>query len=68
MCGRAFDGRFLWIWPQSQIAVMGAEQAANTLADVKIRQRQRQGHALDAEHHFQVEAVLLKIGSGSLRS
>ena len=49
MCGRAFDGRFLWIWPQSQIAVMGAEQAANTLADVKIRQLQRQGNALDAE-------------------
>jgi 3-methylcrotonyl-CoA carboxylase beta subunit len=49
MCGRAFDGRFLWMWPQSQIAVMGAEQAANTLADVKIRQLQRQGHELNAE-------------------
>ena len=49
MCGRAFDGRFLWMWPQSQIAVMGAEQAANTLADVKIRQLQRKGHELDAE-------------------
>jgi 3-methylcrotonyl-CoA carboxylase beta subunit len=49
MCGRAFDGRFLWMWPQSQIAVMGAEQAANTLADVKIRQLQREGHELDAE-------------------
>ena len=48
MCGRAFDGRFLWMWPQSQIAVMGAEQAANTLADVKIRQLQRQGHELSA--------------------
>jgi 3-methylcrotonyl-CoA carboxylase beta subunit len=49
MCGRAFDGRFLWMWPQSQIAVMGAEQAANTLADVKIRQLQRQGNELGAE-------------------
>ena len=49
MCGRAFDGRFLWMWPQSQIAVMGAEQAANTLADVKIRQLQRKGNELDAE-------------------
>jgi 3-methylcrotonyl-CoA carboxylase beta subunit len=46
MCGRAFDGRFLWMWPQAQIAVMGAEQAANTLAEVKVRQLQRQGHAL----------------------
>ena len=49
MCGRAFDGRFLWMWPQSQIAVMGAEQAANTLADVKIRQLQRKGYELGAE-------------------
>ena len=49
MCGRAFDGRFLWMWPQSQIAVMGAEQAANTLADVKIRQLQRQGQVLGEE-------------------
>ncbi|MES2974111.1 MAG: carboxyl transferase domain-containing protein [Pseudomonadota bacterium] len=49
MCGRAFDGRFLWMWPQSQIAVMGAEQAANTLADVKIRQLERQGNKLSAE-------------------
>jgi len=46
MCGRAFDGRFLWMWPQSQIAVMGAEQAANTLADVKVRQLQRKGEHL----------------------
>jgi len=46
MCGRAFDGRFLWMWPQSEIAVMGAEQAANTLADVKIRQLQRHGEHL----------------------
>src|SRR6516164_4631997 len=38
MSGRAFDPRFLFMWPQSQISVMGAEQAANTLADVKIRQ------------------------------
>ena len=46
MCGRAYDGRFLWMWPQSQIAVMGAEQAANTLAEVKIRQLERHGQQL----------------------
>ena len=32
MSGRAFDPRFLFMWPQSQISVMGAEQAANVLA------------------------------------
>ncbi|MBA4286747.1 MAG: methylcrotonoyl-CoA carboxylase [Xanthomonadaceae bacterium] len=46
MSGRAFDSRFLFGWPQSQISVMGAEQAANTLAEVKIRQLARQGREL----------------------
>src|SRR5882672_5832502 len=46
MSGRAFDSRFLFSWPQSQISVMGAEQAANVLADVKIRQVGRQGKKL----------------------
>jgi 3-methylcrotonyl-CoA carboxylase beta subunit len=48
MCGRAFDGRFLWMWPQAKIAVMGAEQAANTLVEVKVCQLQRNGHELSA--------------------
>ena len=49
MSGRAFDSRFLFSWPQSQISVMGAEQAANTLADVKIRQLARHGKQLTAD-------------------
>jgi 3-methylcrotonyl-CoA carboxylase beta subunit len=48
MSGRAFDPRFLFMWPQSQISVMGAEQASNVLADIKIRQLARQGEVLDA--------------------
>ena len=48
MSGRAFDPRFLFMWPQSQISVMGAEQASNVLADIKIRQLARQGETLDA--------------------
>jgi 3-methylcrotonyl-CoA carboxylase beta subunit len=35
MCGRAFDPRFLWMWPNARIAVMGGEQAANVLAQVR---------------------------------
>lgn len=34
MCGRAYDPRFLWSWPNSRISVMGGEQAANVLAQV----------------------------------
>jgi len=49
MCGRAFDGRFLFTWPNHQIGVMGAEQAANTLADVKVRQLERSGAAVTPE-------------------
>ena len=60
MCGRAFDGRFLWMWPQSQIAVMGAEQAANTLADVKIRQLQRQGKQLGEEEIAAIRQPVLE--------
>ena len=60
MCGRAFDGRFLWMWPQSQIAVMGAEQAANTLAEVKVRQLQRKGHELTAEEIAAIRDPVLK--------
>lgn len=54
MSGRAFDSRFLFTWPQHEISVMGAEQAANTLVDVKVRQRARQGETLSAE---QVEEI-----------
>jgi 3-methylcrotonyl-CoA carboxylase beta subunit len=49
MSGRAFDPRLLFMWPQSQISVMGAEQAANVLADVKLRQLARNGETLSAE-------------------
>ncbi|HXR57545.1 MAG TPA: carboxyl transferase domain-containing protein [Casimicrobiaceae bacterium] len=35
MCGRAFNPRFLWMWPNARISVMGGEQAATVLATVK---------------------------------
>lgn len=35
MCGRAFDPRFLWMWPNARISVMGGEQAASVLVQVK---------------------------------
>ena len=34
MCGRAYDPRFLWMWPNARISVMGGEQAASVLATV----------------------------------
>ncbi len=35
MCGRAFDPRFVWMWPNARISVMGGEQAASVLAQVR---------------------------------
>jgi 3-methylcrotonyl-CoA carboxylase beta subunit len=60
MCGRAFDGRFLFSWPNHQIAVMGGEQAANTLAEVKLRQLERNGEEVDARAIAQVREATLK--------
>lgn len=49
MSGRAFDPRFLFSWPGAQTSVMGAEQAANVLSDIKIKQLQRNGQTLSAQ-------------------
>lgn len=43
MCGRAYAPRFLWMWPNAQIGVMGGEQAANVMITVKNDQLVRQG-------------------------
>lgn len=45
MCGRAYDPRFLWMWPNARIAVMGGEQAAGVLATVKRAGIERRGGA-----------------------
>ncbi len=45
MCGRAYDPRFLWMWPNARISVMGGEQAANVMAEVKRDQAQRRGES-----------------------
>ena len=37
MCGRAYSPRFLWMWPNARISVMGGEQAASVLATVQAR-------------------------------
>ncbi len=43
MCGRAYQPRFLFMWPNARISVMGGEQAANVLLTVKQDQRARRG-------------------------
>jgi 3-methylcrotonyl-CoA carboxylase beta subunit len=49
MCGRAYDPRFMWSWPNSRISVMGGEQAADVLATVKEDQLGRKGKTWTAD-------------------
>ena len=58
MCGRAYDGRFLFIWPQGQISIMGGEQAAKTLTQVKLNQLAREGKTLSDEEIAEIEAPI----------
>jgi len=49
MCGRAYSPRFLWMWPNSRISVMGGEQAASVLATVRRDGIETKGGAWSAE-------------------
>lgn len=49
MCGRAYDPRFLFMWPNARISVMGGEQAAGVLAQVKRDQKELKGEEWSAE-------------------
>jgi 3-methylcrotonyl-CoA carboxylase beta subunit len=61
MCGRAFDPRFLFMWPQGQLALMGGEQAAGTLAEVKLRQMERQG---ETPTEAEIAAIRADVAAG----
>lgn len=47
MCGKGYAPNFIYAWPSAKYAVMGGNQAANTLLDIKIKQMERSGHQLD---------------------
>ncbi len=49
MCGRAYSPRFLWMWPNARISVMGGEQAATVLATIRRDQAVARGHEWSAE-------------------
>jgi acetyl-CoA carboxylase carboxyltransferase component len=60
MCGRAYDPRFLWMWPNARISVMGGEQAAGVLTTVKRDQLAREGKALEASEEDAIKGPLLE--------
>ncbi|MCL9682537.1 carboxyl transferase domain-containing protein [Legionella maioricensis] len=57
MCGRAYNARFLWTWPNSRISVMGGEQAANVMAQINRDKCTKQGKnwPADEEELFKTE-------------
>ncbi|HUP49688.1 MAG TPA: carboxyl transferase domain-containing protein [Thermoanaerobaculia bacterium] len=64
MCGRAYAPRFLWMWPNARISVMGGEQAAGVLTTVKRDQMAREGKTLSGEEERAIaEPVLEKYES-----
>jgi acetyl-CoA carboxylase carboxyltransferase component len=59
MCGRAYDPRLLWMWPNARISVMGGEQAAGVLTTVKRDQLAREGKALEPSAEEAIRAPIL---------
>jgi len=60
MCGRAFDPRFVWMWPNARISVMGGEQAANVLAQVKRDALEKAGQTWSAGDENDFKAPILE--------
>jgi 3-methylcrotonyl-CoA carboxylase beta subunit len=58
MCGRAYGARFLWMWPNARISVMGGEQAASVLATVKRDGIEAKGGKWSAEEEEAFKAPL----------
>jgi acetyl-CoA carboxylase carboxyltransferase component len=60
MCGRAYDPRLLWMWPNARISVMGGEQAAGVLTTIKRDQLARDGATLSVEDEHAIRTPILE--------
>ena len=58
MCGRAFNPRFLWMWPNARISVMGGEQAATVLATIRRDAIEAKGAAWSADEEAAFKAPI----------
>ena len=61
MCGRAYDPRFMFMWPNARISVMGGEQAAGVLATVKQDQMARSGESMSPEEEAEFKQPILDL-------
>ncbi|MDE2937995.1 MAG: methylcrotonoyl-CoA carboxylase [Chloroflexota bacterium] len=60
MCGRAYQPRFLWTWPNSRISVMGGQQAAEVLLTVRLQQLERQGRTMEEKEREALRSPILE--------
>jgi acetyl-CoA carboxylase carboxyltransferase component len=60
MCGRAYEPRLLWMWPNARISVMGGDQAAGVLTTVKRDQLAREGKTLSPEDEQAIRAPIVE--------
>ena len=60
MCGRAYQPRFLWIWPNARISVMGGPQAASVLVTVRQQQLERDGRTLTDKEKESLQRPILE--------
>ncbi len=60
MCGRGYRPRFLFTWPNARVSVMGAEQAASVLVQVKREQLAREGKTLSPEAAREISAPVIE--------
>lgn len=60
MCGRAYDPRLLWMWPNARISVMGGEQAANVLLTVREKKMETQNKKLTEKEKQEIRKPVLE--------
>ncbi|XP_006185263.2 methylcrotonoyl-CoA carboxylase beta chain, mitochondrial [Camelus ferus] len=60
MCGRAYSPRFLYLWPNARVSVMGGEQAANVLVTVAKDQRAREGKQFSSDDEAALKEPIIK--------
>ncbi|MBA66172.1 MAG: methylcrotonoyl-CoA carboxylase [Candidatus Marinimicrobia bacterium] len=60
MCGRSYQPRFLWMWPNARISVMGGPQAANVLSTVKSEQEKKKGRTVSDQELENIQAPILE--------
>jgi 3-methylcrotonyl-CoA carboxylase beta subunit/propionyl-CoA carboxylase len=60
MCGRAYEPRQLWMWPNARISVMGGQQAANVLLNVRLDNLTERGLSMTPEEQAEFKRPIIE--------